>query len=129
MFSWRGFEPWTFQGFAMLLAQTVATYLAAALALPELEGGEPVDLRAYYYANHRWFFTMLALALAISIGKDTVLTGFLPRPGLNLFAQLVFIGICALAALSGRERVHKVVAPVAGILFAAYIAVLFGRLR
>lgn len=128
MFSWRAYQPWTFQGFAVMLAQTIATYLAAALVLPELKDAEPVDLRAYYYANHRWFFAMLALAVVISIVKDAALNGSLPEP-LNLGAQLAFIGIAAFAGLSRNERVHKALAPLAGLLFAAYIAVLFAKLK
>lgn len=128
MFSWRAYAPWTFQGFAVMLAQTIATYLAAALVLPELRDEQPIDLRAYYYANHRWFFAMLGLAVAISILKDAALTGLLPKP-LNLGAQLAFIGMAAIVGVSRNERVHKVLALVAGLLFAAYIAVLFARLQ
>jgi len=128
MFSWRAYAAWTFQGFAVMLAQTIATYLAAALVLPELRDEETIDLRAYYYANHRWFFAMLGLAVAISIVKDAALNGALPRP-LNLGAQLVFIGMATLVGVSRNERVHQVIALVAGLLFAAYIAVLFARLQ
>jgi hypothetical protein len=129
MFSWRAYAPWTFPGFAVMLAQTIATYLAAALVLPELGPHEdPIDLRAYYYANHRWFFTMLGLAVVISIVKDAALNGALPKP-LNLGAQLAFIGIAAVAGLSRNERAHKALAPIAGLLFAAYIAVLFSTLH
>jgi hypothetical protein len=128
MFSWRTYQLWTFQGFAVMLAQTIATYLAAALVLPEFQDAEPVDLRAYYYANHRWFFAMLALAVAISIAKDAVLIGSLPTL-LNFSAQLAFIGMAVLGSVSGNERVHKALAPAAALLFSAYIAVLFAKLR
>ena len=129
MFSWRHYQHWTFQGFSLLLAQAVATYLVAALALPDVHGDEPMELYAYYYANHRWFFSLLAIAVAISIGKDVVLSGHLPDPPLNAMAQVIFIVLSVIGALTVREAYHKVFAPLGGILFGAYIAVLFTHLR
>ena len=129
MFGWRDYRPWTFGGFSMMLAQTVATYLVAALALPDVHGDEPIDLRAYFYANHRWFFLLLASAIAISIGKDLLLSGHVPQPMLNFLAQLVFVALSLLGALTRRERYHKLFAPLGAILFGAYIAVLFSHLR
>lgn len=129
MFSWRNYQPWTFFGFSLVLAQVVATYLAAALALPDVRGDEPIDLRAYYYANHRWFFAMGVLTVSISIAKDCLLSGRPPWPPSNFIAQLIFIAILACGALSTRERVHKALAPLAAIGFIAYIMLLFRHLH
>lgn len=129
MFGWREYRPWTFGGFSMMLAQTVGTYLVAALALPDARGDESIDLRAYYYANHRWFFSLLAITVAISMGKDVVLSGHLPDPPLNSIAQAIFIVFSAIGTLTARERYHKLFAPLGAILFSAYIAVLFTHLH
>ncbi len=129
MFTWRSYMHWTFTGFSMMLAQTVATYLAAALVLPDVRGDEPIDLRSYYYANHRWFFVMGVITILVSIGKDLVLNGHLPQPPLDFAAQLVFLAVFGTGALTARERVHEALAPSATLLFVAYIAVLFTRLR
>ncbi len=129
MFGWRDYRPWTFGGFSMMLAQTVATYLAAALVLPDARGDEPMDLHAYFYANHRWLFAILAIAVAISIGKDVVLSGHLPDPPLNSIAQAIFIVFSVIGALTARERYHKLFAPLGAILFGIYIAVLFAQLH
>jgi hypothetical protein len=129
MFGWRDHDPWTFVGFSMMLAQTVATYMAAALALPDVKGDEAIDLRTYYYANHRWFFTMGVAAIAISILKDRVLTGAWTSPPLNLAMLLVFLAILLANALFLRERVHKTLAPLAVIWLVLYIALLFPRLH
>ena len=129
MFGWRGYPHWTFAGFSLLLAQTVSTYLIAALVLPDVRGDEPIDLHAYYYANHRWFFALGAITVAISIIKDIALSGTVTAPSLNFYAELVFIVIFVTGALSARERVHKVIAPLSAILFSAYIAVLFTHLH
>ena len=125
MFGWKNYRPWTFTGFSMMLGQTVATYLAAALVLPDTRGDEPIDLRAYYYANHRWLFASFGMVVVISIAKDLVLSGSLPSPPANFLGQLAFIAIALVAALSSREIVHKVIAPLAAILFLTYTAMLF----
>jgi hypothetical protein len=113
----------------MMLAQTVATYLVAALVLPDVRGDEPIDLRAYFYANHRWLFAILAIMIAVSMGKEVVLSGHLPEPPLNSIAQGVFIVFSAIAAITARERYHKLFAPLGAIVFGAYIAVLFSNLH
>jgi hypothetical protein len=129
MFGWRGHGPWTFAGFSVMLAQIVATYLAAALVLPDVKGDESIDLRTYYYANHRWFFAMGVAAIAISILKDRMLTGAWTSPPLNLAMLLVLLAILLASALFSRERVHKTLAPLAAIWFVLYIALLFPRLH
>ena len=129
MFGLRDYKPWTFAGFSMVLAQTIGTYLAAALVLPDVRGDEPIDLRAHYYANHRWFFAMGALIVVISISKELVMAGKLPSPLLDFYAQLVFIAIAATGALTAREGVHKLLAPLAVLFWAAYIGELFMRLH
>lgn len=129
MFGWRDYHPWTFFGFSLMLAQTVATYLAAALALPDVKGDDAIDLRAYYYANHRWFFSLGAIAVVVSIAKDWLLTGKPPAPLSNFIAQLVFIAVFSACALTARERVHKLLAPFAAVIFGVYIALLFARLH
>ncbi len=129
MFGWRNYHPWTFFGFSLMLGQTVATYLAAALALPDVRADEPIDLRTYYYANHRWFFALGVIVVVISISKDFVLSGSLPAPLLDFIAELIFIVVFGALALTARERVHKMLAPLATLLFIGYIAALFMRLH
>lgn len=129
LFGWRDFQPWTFFGFSLVLAQVVATYLAAALVLPDVRGDEAIDLRTYYYANHRWFFAMGGLTVAISISKDWLLSGKPPWPASNFIAQLIFVAIFATCAITTRERAHKLLAPLASIGFVGYILLLFRHLH
>jgi hypothetical protein len=56
-------------------------------------------------------------------------TGALPAPLPNLVSQLVFTALAVVAALTARERVHKIIAPFAGTFFVACIAVLFEHLH
>ncbi|MGH8114110.1 MAG: hypothetical protein ACREPS_03505 [Rhodanobacteraceae bacterium] len=132
MFGWRHYPAWTFVGFSMLIAQTTATYLVAALVLPDVAGDEAINLRAYYYANHRWFFTLGVATVAISILKDKTLNGAWTSPTsppLNLAMELVLIVIFLAGTLFSGERVHKLLAPLAAICFLLYIALLFPRLH
>ncbi len=129
MFGWRDYPRWTFPGFSLMLAQTIATYLAAALVLPDVHGDDPIDLRSYYYANHRWFFAMGAIAVSVSILKDWFLSGHPPEPLSNFVSQLVFIAILSACAITARERMHKALAPLAAVLFSIYTLMLFMRLH
>lgn len=129
LFGWRDFPDWTFFGFSLVIAQVIGTYLAAALVLPDVARDEPLDLRAYYYANHRWFFTLGALAVVISIAKDRILSGTWPSPPMNMLFQLVLIAIFGTCALVTNERVHKLLAPLAAVCFVSYIALLFENLH
>lgn len=129
MFGWRDYPDWTFFGFSLVIAQVVGTYLVAALVLPDVAGDGPLDLRAYFFANHRWLFTLGAFTVLASIAKDRVLSGRWPSPALNLVMELVLIVIFAIGASSASERVHKVLAPLAAIWFALYVLLLFRYLH
>lgn len=129
LFGYRDYPEWTFVGFSMVIAQVVGTYLIAALVLPDVAGDEALDLRAYYYANHRWFFALGVLTIAASIAKDRVLTGAWPSPPLNLVLELVLVVILGTGAVTTHERVHKALLPLAAICFLLYIALLFGHLH
>ena len=60
--------------------------------------------------------------------KDVVLTGSLPNR-LNLGAHIVFLIASGVGMLTRRERFHEFAVPVVILLLAAYIGVLFARLR
>ncbi|MBN8893589.1 MAG: hypothetical protein J0I71_01985 [Rhodanobacter sp.] len=128
MYDLRLRQDWSFLGFSVLLAQTVPLYLLAGLVLPDITAGEPVDLRRHYYANHRWFYTLLVLLLVISLGKSRMLHGALPRT-LDAGFQLIFIAGSLLGAWTSREWLHKALVVFSATLMGAYIAMLFAHLR
>jgi len=126
MFGLRSISTWTFPAFFVVLAQTIALYMLAAIVLPDFIG-ESVDLNAHYHQHTRWFFGLLILVLLISLGKDLMLTGHLPDR-VNLAFHLGFIALALPAMFVRSEWYHKA-QPVAGLLlFVAYIALLFTRL-
>lgn len=128
MYDLRLRQDWSFLGFSVVLAQTIPLYLLAGLVLPDIATGESVDLRAHYYANHRWFFTLLVLLLVISLSKGWVLRGSLPRT-LDAGFQLVFIAGSLIGVWTSREWCHKALVVFSAVLVAAYIAMLFAHLH
>ena len=126
-FGLREIENWTFLSFSIVLLQNVLLYMAAALVLPDFFG-EDVDLRAHYFAHHRVFFGIFLLLLPVSLAKDVVLTGHVTDDA-NLTFHGCFIAIAATAVLTAREALHKLLPLLTGLLFLAYIALLFARLH
>ena len=58
MFELRNYQPWTFAAFAVVLLQTILTYVVAGLVFPDLFGERIVDLRESFYAHRVWFFAL-----------------------------------------------------------------------
>ena len=128
MYELRDYAHWTFGAFSIVLVQTIPMYLLAGLVLPDIVGVQAIDLRAHYFDNHRWFFTLLVVLVVVSISKNLVLYGHLPPP-LDLAFQLAFLVASIVAALSGNQTLHKCFAPFALVLVLGYITVLFAQLR
>lgn len=127
MYGLRNYEPWTFFGFAAVLAQTIVLYLLAALVLPDFVGDAELDLRGYYYDQRRWFFALLVLLIVTSLVKGLVLTGMWPRP-LDLVFHVAFAAAGLVAMATARPRVHEALALLTTLLIGAYIGLLFARL-
>jgi hypothetical protein len=128
MFGLRGVGEWTFGRFLMVLLQPSVLYLMAALTLPEPAVGPQGDMRATYFAHARAFFVLAVLLLVVSVVKDLVVSGQLPAP-LNLGAHVLLATLWAAAAATRRDWYHRAVAPATAVIFAAYVVVLFTRLR
>jgi hypothetical protein len=118
---------WTFPQFSTVLLQMVLLFMMAGLVLPDIPAEAPVDLKAHYFREQRPFFGTFLLLLAVSVGKDWVLSGHLPER-----ENLAFHGVFAVFALLGflirKPRFHEVVTPIGALAVAAYIGLLFARL-
>ena len=104
--------------------QAVLVYLATAFLVPDIRGGERVDLKECYYRQACWFFAALLLGVLDSLVKNLVLTGRFQN-ATDLAGHAAFIGIRVAGITTRRARVHKVIAVVALLVFASYIALLF----
>ena len=128
MFGLRHVAAWSFLAFLVVLAQTVALYMMAAVVLPEQVDDAEVDLAAYYDAYHRWFFGFLLATLVISALKDVVLFGRLPEP-LNLVFHVVLAAACVAAIVVRRRRTHEIIAAASVVAIALYVGLLYAQLR
>jgi hypothetical protein len=127
MFGLRNVGAWTFAQFFVVLLQPIVLSLLAALVLPDISADTHADLRASYYAQSRWFFSLTVLLLIVSLVKDLMISGSLPAP-LNVAAHVVFMAVAAGGIATRNERYHAVVAPIAIALVLVYIGLLFARL-
>ena len=128
MFELRHYQTWTFAAFAVVLLQTILTYMLAGLVFPDFFGEGNIDLRENFYAHRVWFFGLGFFVIVVSICKVVVLYGELPRP--TDLAFHVFFGTSFLiGALTRREWAHKVLVAAGMASFILYIVVLFTRLR
>jgi hypothetical protein len=126
MFGMRNRHDWTFQQFAMVLLNTIFIYMIAALVFPDFFGEEVVDLKENFYAHRGWFFSLAFTTIVVSICKDVVLDGRLPRPT-NLTFQTIFGVTLLIGALTRSERYHKTLIVFGSALFVFYIIVLYAR--
>lgn len=129
MFDMRDHRGWTFLAFLVVLMTPTSLYLMTALALPEVDvrSGEPVDLRAHYYAHRRWFFGAAAAVIISSLLRPLVIDGRIPLD-LDRGIQLVFLALVGCAMIVRREGFHKTVALGIAALYAAYVTLLFTQL-
>lgn len=111
--------------FAFLLPLTVfvVLYLICASALPDttkVPEGSAIDLRAFYMGQHRYFFALWALLLALAVVVSTI-----SRNGLQVMGGDGFrlAGLVAAVVLvrSGSRRVHAAVTVLSLLALVAYI--------
>lgn len=126
-FSMHEEARWNFVVLLAIVLQATSVYMIAALVLPDAKGETSVDLRDHYFAHRHWFFGALLASVVFSLFKELLLYGRLPH-ALNLGFLLAF-GVIAIAAMILRQEwFHKLLAPVSGLLFLVYIALIFYRL-
>lgn len=95
--------------FAFLLPLTifVLIYLICASALPDvskLPEGSAVDLDAFYFAQHRYFFTLWAVVLALAVIVSLLVRGYY-RMGADSF-RVIAVAAAVLMASTPNRRVH-----------------------
>ena len=126
-FGLAGRSEWSFALFATILFQTILIYMMTAIVLPDIPADEPIDLKDHYFREAKAFFGLGAAVIGWSLFREYMLDGGLPQP-LNLVFHGLFLAMSITAALVRRPRLHEAFALIMGVLFAAYIALLFARL-
>lgn len=128
MFGLRDRSEWTFASFAVVVLQTIFSYLQAAMVLPDVPPEGPVDLRESYFEHASWFFFFVIAGTVTSLAKDLVLSGHLPEP-LNVGFHLFWICMAVIGASTRREWFHKLAALTVAVGLTLYIVLLFTKLR
>jgi len=128
MFVLRHYTDWTFPAFTIVLLQTIALYMMAAVVLPETVEEAGVDLQVHYEKHRRWVFGFLLVAVITSVAKDVILYGRFADPA-NLAFHALFAMACVSAILVRPARFHAFLAIVSAIAMGAYVATLFARLQ
>jgi hypothetical protein len=127
LFALRGMTHWSFAQYLIVLMQPVAVYMMAAFITPDFSGGAPVDLRAAYFREARWFFGALAATLLVSLAKNLIVDGALPKPT-DMAGHIVFFAVAIWGMISRGDRAHKAIALLSLLIYATYVALLFVRL-
>jgi hypothetical protein len=118
---------WTFFAFLIVMLQAISIYMIGALVLPDIGGEKVVDLREHFFAHRSWFFGAAFASVLFSLLKTLALHGHLPDR-VDCTFEFTFGGCAMAAAWIRSERFHKFLAPTFGLMFLAYIALLFARL-
>jgi hypothetical protein len=127
VFALRNFADWSFGAYAVVLLFVGLVYLAASLALPDPGEGEPVDLRAFYWADARPGNALLLAAVGTSVVKEVMIDGRLPVP-VNLLFHIAFAAVTLVLLLFRNDRVHLAGMSVLLAAFITYVVALFDRL-
>lgn len=120
-------SEWSFLDFLVTLVMSALIYMVAAIVLPDVPAGEPVDLHDHYWHERRALFGLFTATITFSVVRELQLEDRLPEPG-NLLFHGLFLGLGLAGLLSRRRRVHEGLALLMVAVIAAYVALLFTRL-
>ena len=128
MFGLRNVATWTFQAFAVTLMQPILLFFLSALALPDFDRDESLDLRANYFAQTYWFFGILLALVFVSMLRNVLVVGHLQHQT-DFIYHLIFVVGAAGGILLPNETFHKILALLSAIVYSLYIAMLFTALK
>lgn len=122
MFWWSNHTEWYAYEYLFITAYAIVMFLLAALLYP-WDLRHDVDMRAYFFANRRWFFGTLFVAWLIDV-PETMLKAESGLRGLpqeyHVFMTLHLI-IAATGWISRRRLVHTLL-PIAWLTLTLYYA-------
>lgn len=105
----RQVEAWRFFPFLFLLLQPIILYMISTLCFPDFSGTGKIDLKEFYYRNHRWFFGLLALLMLLIILRDILFRSVpLISQGNAVTGGVLLIGV--VGAISRRPWIHAILA-------------------
>lgn len=109
-----------FFSFVFFLLSPIALYLAAVVILPDFEGEGPIDLRAHFDANVRWFLGIAAAVPLVNALRSIFISGdpvwMRARP-----FELGFLALMVLGAVTRSPGIRRAVVVVSAALFFIFI--------
>lgn len=109
-----------FFGFLLFLLSPITLFLGSVMLLPDFEEEGPIDLKAHFFANYRWYFGFVGILPLLNFIRSITVSGdplYIPqRP-----YEAVFFLMFASGALVGREWWQKVIAVASLVLFVVFI--------
>jgi len=127
MFGMRSFREWNFAMYGAVVLQSTLMYLAAGVVLPEPPEHGPIDMRAVYFANCRWFFGLMTATIAATFVKDYVTIGHISSSWNAYFLELYFV-LSLIATITKSRWYHWFLAPFSIVVIGTYTALLSFRL-
>jgi len=94
-------------------------YLTAGMVLPDIEGDEQCDLKAYYYRNHGWIFGLTATGNFLDAARAYMALGSAADP--KVWTNLVGVALCVSLALIRSQLYHVVVTLLLAAIFLSFI--------
>jgi len=128
MFGLRSRHDWTFDQFAVVLAQTILLYMLCGLVFPDMPRDVNIDLREHYFAQRRRIFGFGVISAVVSILRDVSINHALPDPT-NLAFHGVFIACATAGFLIAREWFHKLLCLIFAAIYLSYVVLLFKQLQ
>ncbi|MBC5799448.1 MAG: hypothetical protein GIX03_03245 [Candidatus Eremiobacteraeota bacterium] len=121
-------QHWTFPIFLCTLSIPAAVYAASGLILPTGEAQTQTNMRSAYEENRRWFFSLIAFAIALSFVQTYLLDG---RIAFDADAQLkaAILLVTLVPIFTKADIVQRTVAAINLAWVLAYITLLFYNLR
>jgi len=101
-------EHWTFPPYLFLIFYAALFYFLCLLLFPDSPDPYP-DYRAYFHAERKWLFGLLAVISVADLG-DTLLKGSTYFAALGPeypVATLLYFGLCVVAMRTENERFHR----------------------
>ena len=122
MFWWSNHTDWYAYEYLFITAYAIVLFLLAALLYP-WDLRHDVDMRAYFFANRRWFFGTLFVAWLIDLPE----TAIKAETGLRGLPEEyhVFMALHLIIAATGwatRHRLVHTLLPIAWLVLTLYYA-------
>jgi hypothetical protein len=123
---YRDIESWSYFSLLVVLGDGLTLVAIAFLITPSVESERTLDLREYYFDNHRWIFGLGILSMLQLALVDATVGG---QPVLHVenLIRGAAIALAGWLAVTKDERVHVAMLVVAYLLLAVFVVVLFRR--